>query len=101
MGVIVTLAMSPWVETSIANFLPGVDVFVKRLPLTYARLDKYAPKEGSEVADQLGEYSCMKMNAMKEHIEKKYGKGKAWKNIISVGDGEYERAAVQELGSGN
>jgi len=101
--VLVTLAKSPWVSVSCDHFFPAVGMLIQELgvPVIYAQ-------EGTQV-----EYNKADMTTS-ENIEKHWSKvkgraiakeirmfysqyeGQSWKNIISIGDSDFERLGTMQ-----
>jgi len=106
--VIVTLANEGWVETSIRNFLPGLDGLLEQLGIevVYARnsiparfLRGFQEDEGHDL------HKALKARAMERVVRRFYsksrgrrgGQGRSWKNILSIGDSMAERLALQDV----
>jgi len=106
--VIVTLAHEGWVETSIRNFLPGLEGVLEKLGIEviYARnsiparfLRGVQEEEGCDV------HKALKAKAMERVLRCFYGKchgprkgqGRSWKNVLSIGDSSAERLALQDV----
>jgi len=100
--IIVTLARPPWVNLSCKNFYPLVGKFLEenKIKVIYAQdRDGSTPQsyskpkfESSQEAQQY--WTEMKQSAIMGEVTKFYGES-SWKNIISVGDSNFERAATQ------
>lgn len=102
--ILVTLAMSPWVYKSCLNFYPGVWETIRDLniPVVYAQ-------EGHQIdynkADMMSDdevesfWSAVKGKAIAREVEKFYSQyeGQSWKNIISIGDSNFERLGTQGM----
>jgi len=103
--VIVTLASSPWVELSCENFFPRVGRFLKKhgIKIVYAQdVEALAGNPTSdgrdvdEISDPSDYWIQVKQRAIMGEITAFYGNsGSSWKNIISVGDSNFERYATQ------
>jgi hypothetical protein len=94
---IITLATSPWVSLSIQNFMPNLEPIIEklRIPIIYA-------KEELMLADNTNAENfntTLKRRAMTKAAKRFYSqyKNQSWKNIISVGDSNYERDALIEV----
>mmetsp|Transcript_50569 Transcript_50569/g.110377 ORF Transcript_50569/g.110377 Transcript_50569/m.110377 type:complete len:521 (-) Transcript_50569:154-1716(-) len=99
--VLVTLAMRPWVMDSCSRFAPEVGKLISELGLQiiYAQeveegmpqvqYDKRAMSDGEMEAF----YANMKGEAISRQVNAFYSQyeGQSWKNIISVGDSDFER----------
>lgn len=102
--VIVTLARPPWVELSCKNFYPLVGKFIEqhKIKVVYAQdLDGKVPENYNKQKFLSGEdaqlfWTQKKQRAIMGEVAKFYAKsGASWKNVISVGDSDFERAATQ------
>jgi len=107
---IVTLAQRPWVQTSSSKFLPDLEIEALlaelNIPVYYARehTSKHE-KERMYFEDGMGDmdlFALAKRNAMsrltkRSHRCSKSGVGRAFSNILSIGDGESERDAAKDL----
>lgn len=96
--VILTNATRPWIDTCLGRFAPElVPLFEKQsnLRVVYAR----------EVADtserSSKDLTSAKLQAMKTEAKNFYNRypGQSWKNIVSLGDMQYEHDAIQALAS--
>mmetsp|Transcript_21682 Transcript_21682/g.50698 ORF Transcript_21682/g.50698 Transcript_21682/m.50698 type:complete len:533 (+) Transcript_21682:67-1665(+) len=99
---IVTLAKNPWVVTSCKNFYPQVGQVLEELqiPIIYAQEGVQVDyNKTSMMADEELEmfWSGMKGKAITREVEKFYSQyeGQSWKNIISVGDSDFERLGTR------
>jgi len=104
--VIVTLAKRPWVITSAENFMPRLRKMVqnKNIEIVYAREHiteemkrDYAKNEFKSNDQEVDFWMRAKANAMQEQFERFHSDAKSWKNLISIGDGEFERIALITL----
>jgi len=96
--VLVTLAKRPWVTQSCANFYQRVGKLIEQLnvPIVYAQegaevdYNKQAMASSEEVERQ---WSMIKGKAIAAQVQQFYSQyeGQSWKNIISVGDSNFER----------
>lgn len=100
----VTLSVRPWVMTSAACFLPGInfDEIIKDLdiPIFYAR--EHVPRVAAQhmtVEGGVGvcPYTIAKRYAIKHCLASVYGKPTRPLHVISVGDSETERDAAWEV----
>jgi len=101
--VLVTLARSPWVDVSCANFFPAVGEFIKanEIPVIYAQeceevdYDKMAMSSNSAVEKH---WAQVKGRAIAKQLQEFYSQyaGQSWKNIISIGDSDFERLGTQQ-----
>mmetsp|Transcript_53698 Transcript_53698/g.85442 ORF Transcript_53698/g.85442 Transcript_53698/m.85442 type:complete len:479 (-) Transcript_53698:153-1589(-) len=101
--VIVTLARKPWVTDSCAYFYPGVGDFLREhnVKIVYAQesltespnvLTKGMSDE--ELADF---WAGVKGSAIARELEEMHTlyAGQSWKNVISIGDSEFERLGTR------
>jgi hypothetical protein len=96
--VLVTLARAPWVSECCKQFYPKVGKIVDdfRVPIVYAQdgqhvdYDKQKMMSSDEVEFF---YAMMKGKAIAKVVGKFYSQysGQSWKNIISIGDSDFER----------
>lgn len=102
--VIVTLAKRPWVESSATNFMPTVASLLQRtgIEVVYARegltpeMKKASKRDGFRSSDQEADFWMRaKATAMLKQLDLHYNQEDAsWKNVISIGDSNFERLAV-------
>ncbi|CAD7939593.1 unnamed protein product [Amoebophrya sp. A120] len=102
--VIVTLARVPWVRLSCDNFFPKVGkllqeqnikiVYAQELIHGDAELSNQIP---SDAAGQERYWTAKKQLAIQREVEFFYSQypGQSWKNVISIGDSDFERKATQ------
>jgi len=101
--ILVTLAKSPWVEESCKNFFPTIGGLIRELqvPVVYAQqgltaidYNKIAMKSTEEVEKY---WSNVKGQAIANEVKQFYTQyeGQSWKNIISIGDSDFERLGTQ------
>lgn len=105
--VIVTLASAPWVSTSSQNFMPGlcrvleqqgIEVVYAREKISEKQRQEYAAQAFKTSADEANYWMRAKARAMEEAIQSFYGTtGASWKNLISIGDSDFERVALATL----
>merc|ERR1719310_1706657 len=104
--VIVTLAQRPWVELSARNFMPKLLEVIEthNIPVIYAQenLQNDKQKEYSKnefmSEDQMCDFwTRVKGEAITNQLSAFYSQyeGQSWKNIISVGDSNFERHGTQ------
>lgn len=103
---IVTLAEPPWVSTSISLFMPGLLDIIhdNEVEIVYARnyVDSYLCEQAYDRSkfesdeEQFKFWINVKKRAIYAHIESFYSKyeGQSWKNVLSIGDSEFEREAT-------
>lgn len=105
--VLVTLAKSPWVTVSCDHFFPAVGCLIQELgvPIIYAQ-------EGTQIeynkADMTTNesiekhWSMVKGKAIAKEIGMFYSQyaGQSWKNIISIGDSDFERLGTMQATEG-
>merc|ERR1712232_86267 len=103
--VIVTLAKRPWIHNSCENFCPNLMQTIDELeiPIVYAQenVDKemqqeYA-KDEFKSNDQMEIFWCrVKGKAIYKAVDDFYEDiGATWKNIMSIGDSDFERFGTQ------
>lgn len=101
--ILVTLAKSPWVEESCKNFFPTIGGLIKELqvPVVYAQegmtqvdYNKAAMKTNEDIEKY---WSNIKGQAIAHEVKQFYTQyqGQSWKNIISIGDSDFERLGTQ------
>jgi len=102
--ILVTLARSPWVEDSCRAFFPSVGDLIKQLGIkvVYAQqgvsIDYDKRKMmGDEEIERF--YAEMKGKAISREVEAFYSQyeGQSWKNIISIGDSDFERLGTMMM----
>mmetsp|Transcript_110275 Transcript_110275/g.235517 ORF Transcript_110275/g.235517 Transcript_110275/m.235517 type:complete len:441 (-) Transcript_110275:174-1496(-) len=102
---IVTLAQAGWVETSIRNFLPGLESLIKELRIEVIYCRSSVPTRYMRLAREDGQDMCkvLKGRAMARLLKRYYSapvrgrQGRSWKNVISIGDSPGERLALQDI----
>jgi len=102
--ILVTLARSPWIEDSCTCFYPNVGEMIKRLSIkvVYAQegvlvdYDKRKMMCDTEVERM---YAEMKGKAISREVDAFYSQyeGQSWKNIISIGDSDFERLGTMMM----
>lgn len=100
--VLLTLARSPWVTDSCANFYPGIGELIKELGLKIVYAQQGVQVEYDKVnmmADDEVEkfWSRMKGKAIAKELQSFYSQydGQTWKNVISIGDSDFERLGTK------
>jgi len=96
--VLVTLARAPWVTDSCRFFYPGIGELLKKLDvkIVYAQegvtID-HNKVRGMDVQQCEMFWGAIKGRAISEEIKKFYSQydGQSWKNIISIGDSNFEK----------
>lgn len=100
--ILVTLAKTPWVTQSCTNFFSKVGDLIEDLevPIVYAQTgiqvdyDKMAMASCEEIEKY---WSGIKGKAIANQVKQFYSQyeGQSWKNIISIGDSDFERLGTQ------
>mmetsp|Transcript_20342 Transcript_20342/g.38503 ORF Transcript_20342/g.38503 Transcript_20342/m.38503 type:complete len:381 (+) Transcript_20342:74-1216(+) len=99
---LVTLAKPAWLESSIANFLPGLVGVLQHfdVEIVYAR-DSMPERDQFRAAnDDRDVGQVLKTKAISGVVKRFYNSGRrtrSWKNILSIGDSECEKYAVQDV----
>jgi len=100
--ILVTLARSPWVHLSCENFFPRIGTLIKDLnvPVIYAQEGEQVDYKKMEMMEneEIEQYwSGVKGKAIASQVKKFYSQyeGQSWKNIISIGDSDFERLGTQ------
>jgi len=98
--VIVTNAKRPWVDISCSNFLPQLKGCLQNVPVIYAlelvkdavRMDTFDKDNGALLTET-------KARAMKAAVSQFYSRypHQSWKNIVSIGDAQFEHTAVRQV----
>lgn len=103
--VIVTLAKHPWVALSCENFFPKIKKLLndKNVTIVYAQELNFAhaelPPPNPEDPESQEQYWVKKKQlAIESEVRKFYTQypGQSWKNVISIGDSDFERRATYE-----
>eukprot|EP00747_Dinoflagellata_sp_TGD_P101096 gnl/TRDRNA2_/TRDRNA2_168238_c0_seq1.p1 gnl/TRDRNA2_/TRDRNA2_168238_c0~~gnl/TRDRNA2_/TRDRNA2_168238_c0_seq1.p1 ORF type:complete len:270 (+),score=47.97 gnl/TRDRNA2_/TRDRNA2_168238_c0_seq1:86-811(+) len=93
--ILVTLAKEGWVKESCKNFCPALGKVVEELkiPVVYAQTGIKTSNEFKTVEEFEKFWAGIKGDKIKTELAKFYSqyKGQSWKNIISVGDSNFER----------
>jgi len=102
--VIVTLALNPWVTLSSSNFFERVGKLIKaqNIDIVYAQEAVNNQEKGvsGETNDEIMAYwTGKKRAAIEKEIRTFYEKSNSsWKNVLSIGDSDFERrAAIQSM----
>merc|ERR1719482_159375 len=104
---IVTLARKPWVQTCMSNFAPGLAKTINSLgiPIIYARSfvnegrdDDYNKQRFSSAQAEVAYWTGVKAAAIDAQCRECYSQydGQSWKNVISIGDSDFERQATYD-----
>eukprot|EP00931_Biecheleriopsis_adriatica_P074671 TRINITY_DN4867_c0_g3_i1.p1 TRINITY_DN4867_c0_g3~~TRINITY_DN4867_c0_g3_i1.p1 ORF type:complete len:263 (+),score=45.33 TRINITY_DN4867_c0_g3_i1:56-790(+) len=101
--VLVTLAKSPWVKESCRCFYPSVGKLIEELgiPVIYAQEGVHqieynrSQMQSDEEIERF--WSAMKGRAIANACVNFYSQyeGQSWKNVISIGDSDFERLGTQ------
>lgn len=104
--VVVTLARRPWVEDCCRNFYPGVAEVLKKLDvkIVYAQerndmdYDKGAMSSNEK---EIVYWAKMKGSCIAQELYEFYSQyeGQTWKNVISIGDSDFERLGTMHATS--
>eukprot|EP00405_Crypthecodinium_cohnii_P038400 CAMPEP_0206546626 /NCGR_PEP_ID=MMETSP0325_2-20121206/12822_1 /ASSEMBLY_ACC=CAM_ASM_000347 /TAXON_ID=2866 /ORGANISM="Crypthecodinium cohnii, Strain Seligo" /LENGTH=630 /DNA_ID=CAMNT_0054045795 /DNA_START=549 /DNA_END=2443 /DNA_ORIENTATION=- len=102
--ILVTLARHPWVEDSCRSFYGQVGALIQQLGIkvVYAQqgiqvdYDKRRMMSDEEIEHF---YASMKGQAISREVEAFYSQyeGQSWKNIISIGDSDFERVGTMMM----
>ncbi|CAD7942175.1 unnamed protein product [Amoebophrya sp. A25] len=101
--VIVTLARVPWVKLSCDNFFPRIGQLIKDhdINIVYAQearssSDREQDPPVNDPAAQEAFWTGKKQLAIRREVEHFYSQypGQSWKNVISIGDSDFERKAT-------
>jgi len=100
---IVTMAGEGWVEETAEKYMPGVRRVIEELQIsvTLARVGLPAWQRREAFAEGRDSSHYMKRRAMKKVIGNFYQQGAGgapmnWKNVMSIGDSQAERLALQD-----
>jgi hypothetical protein len=101
--ILVTLARSPWVQDSCKQFYPRIGELLKKLDVTVVYAQERANVKGAQVPKMSPKqvesfWSAVKGKAIAQEVKKFYNKyeGQSWKNIISIGDSNFERLGTMK-----
>ena len=103
--VIVTLAKTPWVFLSCENFFPRIKKLLeqKQITIVYAQelsfdTQELPPPNPEDPESQERFWVKKKQLAIEMEVRKFYSQypGQSWKNVISIGDSDFERRATYE-----
>jgi hypothetical protein len=104
---IVTLARRPWVEMSMQNFLPELGRIIEVLNLKVIYAQEYVEQAESEYEREeflSSEEVCafwtrVKSRAIAQELDEFHKQNNlSWKNVISVGDSDFERYGTINAG---
>jgi hypothetical protein len=95
---ILSMAIPSWIETCIRNNMPGLHGLLDELGIdtVLAREDATRNTKLQAHGDCRDPSQFLKTKAMKRTINKFYKK-RSWKNVISIGDSQAERLALQDV----
>lgn len=100
--VLLTLARAPWVSESCKNFYASVGRLITQLkvPIIYAQEGiqvDYSKQNMSSDEEIERFWSSVKGKAIARECNKFYSQyeGQSWKNVISIGDSDFERLGTQ------
>lgn len=99
---LVTLAKPVWLDSSISNFLPGLVGVLRRfdVEIVYARESMHERDITRAANDDRDVGQVLKTKAISGVVKRFYNSGRrtrSWKNILSIGDSECEKYALQEV----
>eukprot|EP00930_Biecheleria_cincta_P102065 TRINITY_DN93739_c0_g1_i1.p1 TRINITY_DN93739_c0_g1~~TRINITY_DN93739_c0_g1_i1.p1 ORF type:complete len:443 (-),score=76.37 TRINITY_DN93739_c0_g1_i1:364-1692(-) len=101
--VVVTLAKSPWVTDACKNFYPGIGKLLDTLGIriVYAQQHEAIDYNKDEMMGTVEYWSRIKGEAITHELNRFYSKyeGQSWKNIISIGDSDFERFGTMQATS--
>lgn len=108
--IIVTLAVRPWISNVCKLFAPSMEDMIYELGITIVYAREYGPTcmmPDMMVADQINPawvdyWTSKKAAAISTHLEMFYSRyeGQSWKNVISIGDSDFERFGTEHATSG-
>eukprot|EP00438_Fugacium_kawagutii_P022851 Skav230326 [mRNA] locus=scaffold430:612162:618302:+ [translate_table: standard] len=100
--VLLTLARAPWVSESCKNFYASVGRLITQLkvPIIYAQegIQVDYNKQNMSSDEEIERFwSSVKGKAIARECNKFYSQyeGQSWKNVISIGDSDFERVGTQ------
>lgn len=102
--VVVTLARSPWVDESCKLFYGRIGSLMKQLQVRVVYAQEKSRVEGRKAVHSMTAsevesfWSAVKGRAIEEEVKQFYSKyeGQSWKNIISIGDSNFERLGTMK-----
>lgn len=98
--VIVTLARSPWVSSACDLFFPGFAALLEEMDIQviYAQDGEEDVNDFDNDEEALTFWSELKGRAIASALKEFYSQyqGQSWKNIISLGDSDFERLGTQK-----
>lgn len=97
--VVVTLARSPWVDESCKLFYTRMGSLMRQLQVRVVYAQDRCKMEGRKAPNSMTAseaesfWSAIKGRAIEDEVKRFYSKyeGQSWKNIISIGDSNFER----------
>jgi len=99
---IVTLAAKNWVEKVCRFFFPGIHLLLKELDVHIVYARDFVPEEDTyqkfrSEADSNVFWSKVKGNAVRKELSRIYSnyEGQTWKNVVSIGDADFERLGTR------
>jgi len=102
--ILVTLARPPWVEQSCRCFYPAVGELIRqlRIKVVYAQEGvtvDYNRRRMMSDEEMERVYADMKGKAIAREVRAFYSQyeGQSWKNIISIGDSDFERIGTMRM----
>ncbi|CAD7971241.1 unnamed protein product [Amoebophrya sp. A25] len=92
---IVTLAKRPWIDMSVEHLTPKLGQVVRELKIPMLYAQEFSHLAEGETREQ--QYAYMKGLAIASGVDRFYSQyaGQTWKNVISVGDSDFERMGTQ------
>lgn len=106
--IILTLARSPWIENCVRYFAPWFGKVLRNLeiPIVYAREavfgardDEYNKRDFETDEEEMAYWTNIKSEAIEQEVARCYSQyeGQSWKNVISIGDSDFEREGTKEM----
>lgn len=102
--VVVTLARSPWVDESCKLFYARMGSLMRQLQVRVVYAQERCKIEGRKAPSAMTAseaesfWSAIKGRAIEDEVKRFYSKyeGQSWKNIISIGDSNFERLGTMK-----
>lgn len=101
---IVTMATNKWAKEKINDLMPSLWHTIQelRIPIVSSRANLSSHAKRAACSDERNPSHFLKARAMKRIIREFYKDGdnrsrRSWKNILSIGDSEAERFALQDI----
>jgi hypothetical protein len=102
--VVVTLARSPWVDESCKLFYTRMGSLMRQLQVRVVYAQERCKIEGRKAPNAMTAseaesfWSAIKGRAIEDEVKRFYSKyeGQSWKNIISIGDSNFERLGTMK-----